>query len=83
MNAQIYADGYQANVYQAHTEPWNYLFHGTVPRTFDAYGVGLHTMPMGADISFLWYWTSITNTGSGGYRMVNCSFMPPDEPWCP
>ncbi|NQE88759.1 hypothetical protein [Nocardia terpenica] len=72
--AQIFADNRQANVYQPHVEPWDYNFHGPLPRTFQVIGDGNYTMHAGSEVSFLWYWTSITHSGSGGYAFNNCVY---------
>jgi hypothetical protein len=74
--AQIYAGGYQANVYQPHVQGWSYQFHGYVPRTFSVVGAGVpHTMHPGTVVSFLWYWNSVTQPGSGGYAYLNCTYL--------
>lgn len=73
-SAQIYADRNQANVYQPHIEPWNYLFHGPLPRTFQKVGGGTYTMHGGSTVSFLWYWRSVAQPGRGGYAYLNCVY---------
>ncbi|MDX2938603.1 hypothetical protein [Streptomyces ipomoeae] len=73
--AQIFANKREANVYAPHTEPWNYHFHGPLPRTFDPKGKAKkYTIKRGDEVSFLWTWKSVSKPKSGGYRFVNCKF---------
>jgi hypothetical protein len=74
LSAQIYADNRQANVYAPHTEPWNYQFHGPLPRTFQVIGGGSYKMPSGATVSFLFTWHSAAKPTQGGYAYLNCQF---------
>lgn len=74
MNAQIFADNNRANVYAPHVEPWDYFFHGPLPRTFQRIGGGSYTMPAGSQVSFLWTWTSTSRPADGGYSLVNCTY---------
>lgn len=76
-SAQIYANNRQANVYQPHVEPWNYQFHGPLPRTFSIVRSSKkYTMPRGATVSFLWTWYSVAKPTQGAYRYVTCTFKP-------
>lgn len=76
-SAQIYANNHQANVYQPHVEPWNYQFHGPLPRPFSVVKSSKkYTMPRGATVSFLWTWYSVAKPTQGAYRYVNCTFKP-------
>ncbi|MGW6454729.1 hypothetical protein ACWF94_02175 [Streptomyces sp. NPDC055078] len=75
LKAQIFANKREANVYQPHTEPWYYHFHGPLPRTFDPKGKEKrYTIKRGNEVSFLWTWKSISKPPAGGYRFVNCKF---------
>ncbi|MFF4600757.1 hypothetical protein [Amycolatopsis sp. NPDC001319] len=74
MSAQIYANNHQANVYAPHTEPWNYQFHGPLPRKFQVVGGGTYTMPKGATVSFLFTWHSAAHPTEGGYAYLNCTY---------
>ncbi|WP_055711135.1 hypothetical protein [Streptomyces torulosus] len=73
--AQIFANKREANVYAPHTEPWNYHFHGPLPRTFDPKGKAKkYTIKRGDEVSFLWTWKSVSKPKASGYRFVNCKF---------
>ena len=74
LSAQIYANNRQANVYAPHTEPWNYNFHGPLPRKFQKVGGGTYTMPDGATVSFLFVWHSAAHPPEGGYAYLNCKY---------
>lgn len=75
MSVQVFVDGKLANVYRPHLQPWNYVFHGPLPRTFDVlYEPGGYTMHAGSEVSFLYHWYSVSKTGSGGYGFVNCLY---------
>lgn len=74
MSAQIYVDNNRANVYDPHIEPWNYQFHGPLPRTFQRFGGGTYTMHTGSEVSFLWTWNSVAQPAQGGYGFVNCVY---------
>ncbi|MCX4826002.1 hypothetical protein OG883_40720 [Streptomyces sp. NBC_01142] len=75
LKAQIFANKREANVYQPHTEPWNYHFHGPLPRTFNPKGKAKkYTIKRGDEVSFLWTWKSVSKPKSGGARFVNCRF---------
>ncbi|MBO2450747.1 hypothetical protein J4573_26830 [Actinomadura barringtoniae] len=74
---QTFADGYQANSYQPHVEPWDYFFHGSLSNPFPVVGANLsHTMQDGSEVSFLWYWFNIPYPAAGGYAFVNCTYKP-------
>lgn len=74
-NVQVFVDGKMANVYQTHIEPWDYIFHGPLPRTFDVkFAPGTYTMHTGSEVSFLYYWQSVTKSAAGGYGFVNCLY---------
>lgn len=74
---QTFADGYQANSYQPHIEPWNYFFHGSLSNPFPVVGANLtHSMHDGSEVSFLWYWFNIPIPRAGGYAFVNCTYHP-------
>jgi hypothetical protein len=74
-NAQIFADNYQANGYQQHTEPWDYKFHGNLGNPFQVRGGGTHEMTSGrSEVSFLWYWSSAAAPSQGGYAYNNCVY---------
>ena len=74
LSAQIYANNRQANVYAPHTEPWNYNFHGPLPRKFQVVGGGTYTMPDGATVSFLFVWHSAAHPSEGGYAYLTCKY---------
>lgn len=74
MTAQIFADNNRANVYAPHVEPWNYEFHGPLPRNFQRIGGGTYTMHAGSQVSFLWTWASSAQPTRGGYSYVNCTY---------
>ncbi|MET8999217.1 hypothetical protein [Amycolatopsis sp. NPDC004169] len=74
LSAQIYANNRQANVYAPHTEPWNYNFHGPLPRKFQKVGGGTYTMPDGATVSFLFVWHSAAHPSEGGYAYLTCKY---------
>ncbi|BBX87948.1 hypothetical protein MAUB_58210 [Mycolicibacterium aubagnense] len=75
MSVEIFVDGKLANVYEPHLQPWNYVFHGPLPRSFSVrYEADKYTMHAGSEVSFLYHWYSVTKTGSGGYGFVNCLY---------
>jgi len=74
LSAQIYADSNRANVYIPHPGPWNYEFHGPLPRTFQRLGGGNYTMHPGSQVSFLWTWASTARPAQGGYSFLNCTY---------
>lgn len=79
-NAQIFVNGYQANTYVTHVEPWNYQFHGTIPIPFQAFGNVSYSMQFGDPVQLLFFWWSIAQPANGGYSFSNCSYTPVEDP---
>ena len=76
--ADIFAGGRPADVYQPHTEPWNYHFHGSLPIPFKVKGSnGSYSMKAGDEVYFSFIWTSLVLPGEGGFAMYSCKFTAP------
>lgn len=80
-NVDVVGDGYPANVYGAHVVPWNYNFHGTVPRKFPVKGLNCeHELAPGSVVEFTWKWVSVAPIppaiGGQGEIFQRCRYSP-------
>ncbi|WP_157931761.1 hypothetical protein [Mycobacteroides abscessus] len=63
------------NGYQPHIEPWNYLFHGSIPKIVQVSGSPAgYTLKSGDVLHFIWMWTSVADGQSGAMTELQCVY---------